>query len=240
MSNKVKIRARQREINSLISKKYANETQASDRLIFTDLDGSLLNHENYSFTDALPALRMISDQAIPLIINSSKTKAEILAIRKKLHNLHPFIAENGAAIFVPKNYFRGFRQALNCIMLGPARKQLLSVLTDLRRHHGFAFSCFADRGSAQIAQLTGLMPEQAEKANERMGSELLTWQGNASDLTEFKNLLAMKGLRLVKGGRFWHVMGQAGKAIAMAWLQAQFQAKRPADYERKISFETRF
>jgi mannosyl-3-phosphoglycerate phosphatase len=63
-------------------------------LIFTDLDGTLLD-SSYSFNDALPALDLIRERAIPLIICSSKTRAEIEHYRKRLDNRHPFISENG-------------------------------------------------------------------------------------------------------------------------------------------------
>lgn len=74
-------------------------------IIFTDLDGTLLDHYTYSFEKALPALRLIKEKGIPLIICSSKTRSEIEYYRKKLSNDHPFISENGGGIFIPKDYF---------------------------------------------------------------------------------------------------------------------------------------
>lgn len=74
-------------------------------IIFTDLDGTLLDHYTYSFEKALPALRLIKEKGIPLIICSSKTRSEIEYYRKKLSNYHPFISENGGGIFIPKDYF---------------------------------------------------------------------------------------------------------------------------------------
>jgi len=74
-------------------------------IIFTDLDGTLLDNSSYSFEAALPALQLIKEKNIPLIICSSKTRKEIEHYRKKLYNLHPFISENGGGIFIPKGYF---------------------------------------------------------------------------------------------------------------------------------------
>ena len=75
------------------------------KIIFTDLDGTLLDHNTYSFKKAFPALRIIKKKKIPLIICTSKTKGEIEHYRKKLKNNHPFVSENGGAIFIPKDYF---------------------------------------------------------------------------------------------------------------------------------------
>ena len=74
-------------------------------LVITDLDGTLLDSETYSFDEALPAIRHIQTHNIPLILCSSKTRAEIETYRKQLDNGHPFISENGGGIFIPHGYF---------------------------------------------------------------------------------------------------------------------------------------
>src|SRR4030042_1090542 len=71
-------------------------------LVFTDLDGTLLDHRNYSFEPARPALRLLRESGIPLIICTSKTRAEVEEIRAALGNTDPFVVENGGAVFVPE------------------------------------------------------------------------------------------------------------------------------------------
>ena len=46
-------------------------------LVFTDLDGTLLDHRIYSFEDALPALDFCRKTHVPVILISSKTRAEM-------------------------------------------------------------------------------------------------------------------------------------------------------------------
>jgi mannosyl-3-phosphoglycerate phosphatase len=75
-------------------------------VIFTDLDGTLLDYSTYSFKAAMPALDLLKMKNIPLVICSSKTRKEIEHYRKKLGNSHPFISENGGGIFIPRNYFK--------------------------------------------------------------------------------------------------------------------------------------
>jgi predicted mannosyl-3-phosphoglycerate phosphatase (HAD superfamily) len=74
-------------------------------LVFSDMDGSLLDHHSYSFAAALPMITALEQLDIPLILASSKTRAEILDLRTALGNRHPFIVENGAAIVIPKQAF---------------------------------------------------------------------------------------------------------------------------------------
>ena len=80
-------------------------TMGTQRLIFTDLDGSLLDHNTYSHKPAVSLLETLNQVGIPVILTSSKTLAEIVPLREMISNSHPFIVENGAGIYVPMNYF---------------------------------------------------------------------------------------------------------------------------------------
>ena len=73
-------------------------------LIFTDLDGTLIDHKNYSFGTNDKLIKKLIKNKHQVIINSSKTYIEIKKLIKKL-NLEdmPFSSENGAFIFFPKN-----------------------------------------------------------------------------------------------------------------------------------------
>ena len=73
-------------------------------VLFSDLDGTLLDHETYSFQDASEALELIKTKGIPLVLCTSKTREEIQHYRNLLDNRYPFISENGGGIFIPKNY----------------------------------------------------------------------------------------------------------------------------------------
>lgn len=46
-------------------------------LIFTDLDGSRLDHTDYSYEGALPALDRIARVGWPLVFVTSKTRVEV-------------------------------------------------------------------------------------------------------------------------------------------------------------------
>src|SRR3990170_640118 len=74
-------------------------------IIFSDLDGTILEHRTYSFEEAFTALETIKNNNIPLILSSSKSRSEMEIYRGKMENNHPFISENGGGIFIPKDYF---------------------------------------------------------------------------------------------------------------------------------------
>ena len=67
-------------------------------LIFTDLDGSLLNHNNFEFKEIKNFILDCIRNGIKIIPNTSKTNSEIQVFLDQLGQNLPFIVENGAAI----------------------------------------------------------------------------------------------------------------------------------------------
>ena len=73
-------------------------------VILTDLDGTLLDHGDYSYRGALTALERIRREAIPLVFVTSKTRSEVEALQEEIGLDEPFVVENGGAIFFPARY----------------------------------------------------------------------------------------------------------------------------------------
>ena len=67
-------------------------------LIFTDLDGSLLNRENFELGSIKNFLKELLSNDIFIIPNSSKTAKEIINFNEELGEKLPYIAENGSSI----------------------------------------------------------------------------------------------------------------------------------------------
>lgn len=194
-------------------------------LIFTDLDGTLLEREDYSYAAALPALGLIETRNIPLILNSSKTVTEILALRTGLGNQHPFVAENGAAVLIPEHYFKHMEALETLESVDPAltyhikrfsqpHDSILQALAQAKTL-GFRFAGFSDWSAAELSAICGLSEANAAMAKQRIGSEPILFEG---DLASFIEFLATKHLRAVQGGRFLHVMGHYDKASGVNWL----------------------
>ncbi len=81
--------------------------QTTRLVIFTDLDGSLLDTETYRFDAARAALEELTARQVPLVLCTSKTRAEVEPLRQELGNTDPFIAENeGASIFLARTFLR--------------------------------------------------------------------------------------------------------------------------------------
>ena len=203
-------------------------------VVFTDLDGTLLDHHDYSWTAAEPALERLRDLQIPLVLNSSKTRSEISALRHELENHHPFVVENGSAVYTPKGYFEASDPGTETLeefeveFLAPPRSEILRILHSIRRRHGFRFRGFSDFSLQEIQQNTGLGFDAARAAAQRDGTEPLLWQDENRSPADLAKALEGKGLRLVAGGRFWHAMGPVDKGNATRFLLDRFKAAHPS------------
>ncbi len=195
-------------------------------VVVTDLDGTLLDHHTYSFQPALPALRALNSRQIPVILNSSKTRAEIQNLRTALANSHPFIVENGAATFWPTGYFGqdSSAEGLQCYSEAMPREKILQVLDLMRHEFGYRFEGFSDWTVEQIAEITGLDPNSARLAARREYTEPLLWRDSLEKRAEFLEDLQKRGLQGLQGGRFLSISGRYDKSSSLAYLRQQYQA----------------
>ncbi|NOY64338.1 MAG: HAD-IIB family hydrolase [Nitrospirae bacterium] len=195
-------------------------------IIFTDLDGTLIREEDYSFTDALPALEEIGRQKIPLVISSSKTRSEIEVYRERLNNRDPFIAENGGGIFIPEGYFTQEIlgeynpvkiEGYQAIMLGVSYKELRAVIEELRAK-AYRIKGFGDLSVDEIAEITGLNSYEARLAKKREFDEVfILEEDDMQRKEEIFRFIKEKGYEYTKG-RFYHIMGRTDKGKAVRLL----------------------
>lgn len=193
-------------------------------VIFTDLDGTLLDHNNYSFAPATPCLDYIHKTNIPLIFTSSKTAVEIESLCAQTSLYHPYIAENGGLLSIPKNYFStntSSRKKYEKKLIGKSRKSINLILQNLCEI--YKFKSFNDMAISEIISLIGLEKNQALYANQRDCTEQIVWLDNNDKLKTFSEELEKYDLQLLSGGRFHHVMGKHNKVTTMELLLDDYQ-----------------
>lgn len=201
-------------------------------LIFTDLDGTLLD-SRYSFRKAMPALKRIRDLAIPLVLCSSKTAAEIEVVRKRIGNRDPFIPENGGGIFIPA--CAGLKIPLSrlhvtrekdytVIKLGASYSDLRKALIELRSK-GASVRGFGDMTAREVADLTGLTLTDAALAKERHFDEPFVFEGSPRAAASLLHQIRAKGLRHTRG-EFYHLMGDSDKGRAVDIVKGLYRRGR--------------
>lgn len=202
-------------------------------MVVTDLDGSLLD-DAYSWAAALPALEMIQARGIPLLLNSSKTMAEMREFANVLQTMAPVIAENGGLLAVHEasglldrhNVQERFNEYL--IQLnGLSRHVILAKAHALRMRDAYRFEGFADWTDAQVREHTGLSGTMARYSRSRYATEPIVWHDTADRLQLFEAELAKHAIRVVQGGRFLHLMGQVDKGDGMQAAIRLYQHAQP-------------
>lgn len=191
-------------------------------IIFTDLDGTLLNHDDYRFDDAIPALNRIKRLGIPLIIVSSKTAAEIARLQDKLDLHDPFISENGAAIYLPPDSRLADALPTEAHPSGFRTLRLGARYEDIRRfcreNRDLGIRGFGDMETEEVAALTGLGPEDAAMAKAREFTEPFILE-NETHLERLSRLALESGFSLTRGGRFYHLKkAHSDKGVAVRTL----------------------
>ncbi|MDX1465771.1 MAG: HAD-IIB family hydrolase [Halomonas sp.] len=203
------------------------------RLVFTDLDGSLLDHHSYDWSPARPWLDRLRAEGVPVIPVTCKARSEILPLRRALGlEDAPFIAENGALVGLPPAWCharldRGSgADGLAIRPLGIDIGLIRQRLAVWRERLGLGFTTMSEMTLEEVVAFTGLAEPDARLARLREGSEPLIWVDAKDRLAAFRAGLEGDGLRLVRGGRFWHVTGDCHKGSAVAWLIERFAALR--------------
>jgi mannosyl-3-phosphoglycerate phosphatase len=202
-------------------------------LVFTDLDGSLLNSHDYSFEDAAPALQLLRRNSIPLIFCTSKTRKEVETLRYRMVIDDPFIVENGGGIFFNKKKTSfEIPEAANTgdyllIQLGQRYETIRDFIKKNKQQ--FSVEGFGDWTVEVIQQLTGLTHEEAVFAKLREFTEPFILK-KIQELAEFEAAATKAGLKIVKGGRFFHLIGEKqdkGKAVEIIKKIYQETRKTP-------------
>jgi len=199
-----------------------NKNTKDSTIIFTDLDGTLLNHDDYSFDDALEMLSFIKSEKNPLIIVTSKTKAEVINLHQKLALDTPFIVENGAGIIFPQE------DSYKTLALGFEYNTILHYFNIYAKE--IKMQGFSEMSVEKIMQLTDLDYDSANNAKQRNFSEPFLLE-DANQLEKLQKMANKDGLDVIKGGRFFHLITQGqDKAIAIKKLVEQYESTSHTKY----------
>ena len=206
-------------------------------MFYSDLDGTMIDHETYSYDEAKQSLGKIKKLNIPLVFVTSKTRAEVAALKEQLQNdnlelNHPIIFENGSAIIVPKNYFNfdlkevvseypiDDKEDVYTIRISQANYQnLIKILKEIEKNIDAKIIGFNDLSSEELSKKCGLSVEQAELAKKREYDEPFRIDPDNSELyKKTEEIIKQKGLNYTKGGRYAHIMGKHDKGLAVEIL----------------------
>jgi len=201
------------------------------KVVFTDLDGTLLDWLTYSCDQALEAVRLLQRKRIPIIFCSSKTRAEQEAYREELKIEDPFIVENGGAIFIPPDYFpfpfnhhRATEDYL-VIELGISHQEVRELLKRVESEVGCHIKGLEDMSPEEIARDTGLNLKFAALAKQREYDEAFKIENTPEKIMSALDKIEEAGLTYTLGRKYYGAAGGNDKGKATGILIELFRRK---------------
>ncbi len=192
-------------------------TKQCPLLVYTDLDGTLIDHTTYQWSAAQPALDAVRDAGGAVILASSKTAAEVAPLQRDLKLTgFPAIIENGAGVLMPKTMAK---------TTSPDYCKIRTILDAMSPNIRDYFRGFGDMTVAEVAAVTGLPTEAALLAKDRSFSEPGLWSGTSDDRLAFEAELAKSGVSAQMGGRFLTLSFGCKKSDHMTAINALYQPK---------------
>jgi mannosyl-3-phosphoglycerate phosphatase len=198
-------------------------------IVFSDLDGTLLDPETYGWEEARPAVESLRRLEIPLVLASSKTRGEVAVHARAMKLRAPFVAENGGALVVPDGYFGHAvpgserHDGFDVLPLGVPRPDLVKALGEMAVKIGARVRGFASLGLAEVQRLTGLSGRAAHLALEREHDEPFVVDDESS-IAALSAAAKDRRLEVTRGGRFFHLTGGSDKGRATRVLMGLFES----------------
>lgn len=190
-------------------------------VIITDMDGSFLDHNTYSYELSLPAFNAAIREGIPISFCSSKSATEIQPYHEELSVNFPFIAENSSAVYVPKGFFdlAGYNhkktETYDIIELNVTNKETKEMLHKLQTALPFEFTIFTEMTPEELHQDCGLDIESAERARAKQYADVCKILDETPEKVDaFKKAVEAEGFTYCKGGRYHGVTKGCDKGKA--------------------------
>ena len=191
-------------------------------LLFSDLDGTFMNHDDYSFDSLKEYISKLKNNHL-IIFNTSKTFPEVIKIKKSLNINFPFIIENGACIFFPEDFkmkvFKNdnFFKHENYIGFPMTSKTFFwkKKIIEIRKIYNFKFKFYNEIDHEKLRKITQLKSEDVQDSKKRLFGEPVFWMDTKERLSKFNEEINSIGGKINIGGRFIHITDGYNKGLAV-------------------------
>lgn len=208
------------------------------KVIFTDIDGTLLDSYFPDLNKAKKLVEKTIQNGIHLILCSSKTELEQDLIRSNIQLKEPFIVENGGATIIPLGYFKKSKfnhskkfQNKYIIETGGSSFKIRSLLKKIRTKHKINFKGTSDLSIPELSKITKLSEDYAKRMITRKYSETIV-QINSKDMPNFVINVEELGLKVIPGGQYFDITLGNDKGTAAKILMEIFRK----EYENNVIF----
>ncbi|MBI1875973.1 MAG: hypothetical protein HYZ58_00415 [Acidobacteria bacterium] len=203
-------------------------------VVFSDVDDALLDGPR-SRAAVIEADERLASEQIALVFCSSKTRAELEAVRQDWGIFHPFICENGAGVFVPQRYFpfdvpyarevAGYQ----AIEYGRPYADVIDILHRAANRLGIEVLGFSDMSVEQVAFECQLSLLRARLAKLREYGELFRIiDGGSSARGRLRRALHAAHLACTNSGPYDYVGSPVDPGPGIGLLTALYRRAREA------------
>lgn len=195
-------------------------------VVVTDLDGTLLDPATYWFSGAEGAVKRLVGEGVPVVFNSSKSRAEQEVYRRALGLRDPFIVENGAAIYYEEPV-EGAHEVgpYWADVFGLKAEHIRGLIGDLIEGYRDAVKLIEEMSDEEISRVTGLPPSLAGLARVREYSVVYA-PIDRERAARMAEEIVRRGLRYTFGGRLYVVTGPHHKGTALRALRRRYPGAR--------------
>lgn len=181
-------------------------------VVFADLEDSSVDHARNSWEAARPAFERLRERKMRCVLVTARTRAEVLHWLGPAKITHPFVVENGAAAFIPRDYFNFVvpgavpRDGFDVLEWGRPYVEVTTGLRAAARLSGCPVRGFHDLSPEQIAALCNLTVEEARVASAREYEEPFQVL-NDDRAGALAATIHHLGFCSRRAGRFWRISG---------------------------------
>ena len=203
--------------------------RSSTTVVYCAID-NLISSTGKPLTGFAGFLESLADSNIPSIWITSRTRSQLDAILRKFGHSEPFIAEGGAGVYLPEDYFhvkptRTVRMArFTCIPVASPRPAAAESLDRLAGETGVSIVPLRSLSPRELSQNTGLAQREAELLRLRDFDELFFFAGASDvDIQRFREATTKEKLLLRQRSAFWSLAVGANLATCIRELSKLYE-----------------
>lgn len=180
-------------------------------------------------SEAISLFREVALNRLPLVLSSTRTRAELDFIQQELGLHAPFICESGAAVSVPPGYFRGHLPNARAVggalvvKFGPSYSEVITALKQTADQVAVDLVGVSDLSVDETALTWGVGTLEASRVKMReCGEPFRILRGSGRRGLLFRALRA-RGLACTTGGRSDYVGASVGERTGIALLKRLYR-----------------
>ena len=200
--------------------------QRKKKIIFTDLDETLLKKNQYCYRTLNNFIIKLLRYEYLIIPVTSKTYTEVINLLKLIKFQIPFSVENGGAYYIPikNNKYYLYKKVLNPHALNA--KTIKKILTkNIFKKYLSNVEFIENLSFANQKIITKLNYNQLENFNAREYTVPVLWHGIKDLKKKFEESLFKHHLKITFGGKLYNISGLHSKVDSINYFTDYYKRK---------------